>query len=194
MDVDQPSSSQDKEPGPSRVRTVRKWYLGCFTPHAVTQSSTAEITSSSTSKKKVAPKNLIRTSAADRTLDSMFPVVPSNRTPPQPQTQAAIDGRDEEPLAPARRENKKTKEMPESACELSSIKDLRKRILVKEHQGTSPASALHPTRCHYSDTVTLGLHEVLEGHVFVGIVDPDRCLSLVQHSTQLYLLNHGSLA
>jgi DNA mismatch repair protein MLH1 len=168
--------------------------LGCFTPHAVTQSYTAETTSASTSKKKVAPKNLIRTSAADRTLDSMFPVVPSNRTPPQsqPQTQAAADGGDEEPV---RRENsKKTKEMPESACELSSIKDLRKRILVKEHQGTSPASALHPTRCSYSDTDTPGLHEVLEGHVFVGIVDPDRCLSLVQHSTQLYLLNHGSLA
>lgn len=163
----------------------------------VTQSSTAETTSTSTSRKKVAPKNLIRTSAADRTLDSMFPVVPSNRTPsqPQPQTQAAIDGGDEKPPAPARQENgKKSKEMPESVCELTSIKDLRKGIIAKEHQGTSPASALHPTRYHHSDTVTLGLHEVLEGHVFVGIVDPDRCLSLIQHSTQLYLLNHGSLA
>ena len=171
--------------------------LRCFTLHVVMQAPTPEATSTSTSKKKVAPKNLIRTSAADRTLDSMFPVVPSNRTPPQPQpqTQAATDGIDEEPPAHVRRESsKKTKEMPESPCELTSIRDLRKRILVKEHQGTSPTLGFHPTRCYYSNTVTRGLHEVLEGHVFVGIVDPDRSLSLVQHSTQLYLLNHGSLA
>jgi hypothetical protein len=48
--------------------------------------------------------------------------------------------------------------------------------------------------CFGSNVFIQGLHEVLEGHVFVGIVDLDRCLSLVQHSTQLYLLNHGSLA
>ncbi|KAF9652282.1 DNA binding protein [Thelephora ganbajun] len=165
MDVDQPGGSQDKEPGPSRVHTV-------------------QITSASTSKKKVAPKNLIRTSAADRTLDSMFPVIPSNRTQPQPQPQTEAraqvtteensDRGGEGPPAPLRREgSRKTKEIQESTIALTSIKDLRKRIIVKEHQG---------------------LHEVLEGHVFVGIVDLDRCLSLVQHSTQLYLLNHGSLA
>jgi hypothetical protein len=28
----------------------------------------------------------------------------------------------------------------------------------------------------------------------VGIVDLDRCLSLLQHSTKLYLVNHGALA
>jgi len=75
----------------------------------------------------------------------MFPVIPSNRTPPQPQsqTQAAAEGNDgggEEPPAPLRRENsRKIKEIPENACELSSIKDLRKRIFIKEHQGTLPA-------------------------------------------------------
>ena len=159
-------------------------------------------TSTSTSKKKVAPKNLIRTSAADRTLDSMFPVVPSNRTPPQsqPQTQdqprAPADenaGGGEEDPAPQRREGgRKTKEIPESPSELTSIKDLRKKVVVKEHQGILPD--LFSVLSYSSDVVTRGLHEVLEGHVFVGIVDLDRCLSLIQHSTQLYLLNHGSLA
>lgn len=38
------------------------------------------------------------------------------------------------------------------------------------------------------------LSEILEKHVFVGIVDLDRCLSLLQHSTKLYLVNHGALA
>lgn len=38
------------------------------------------------------------------------------------------------------------------------------------------------------------LTEILEKHIFVGIVDLDRCLSLLQHSTKLYLVNHGALA
>lgn len=160
-------------------------------------------TSTSTSKKKVAPKNLIRTSAADRTLDSMFPVVPSNRTPPQPpsktqaRTRAPVEdeagGGDEQPGPSQRREGgRKIKEIRESVIELTSIKDLRKSVVVKQHQGISPTSC--SVLCHGPDLVTRGLHEVLEGHVFVGIVDLDRCLSLIQHSTQLYLLNHGSLA
>ena len=100
---------------------------------------------------------------------------------------------DEENTASQRREGgRKTKEIQESPSELTSIKDLRKRIVVKEHQGIS--QDLFSLSCYGFDVVTPGLHEVLEGHVFVGIVDLDRCLSLIQHSTQLYLLNHGSLA
>lgn len=48
-------------------------------------------------------------------------------------------------------------------------------------------------------TVTLNakwsdLCEILENHIFVGIVDLNRTLSLLQHSTKLYLVNHGALA
>lgn len=82
----------------------------------------------------------------------MFPVIPSNRTPPQ--TQAAAEGDDgggEEPPAPLRRDNsRKIKEIPENACELTSIKDLRKRIFIKEHQGTPPACV-----SFFSDSVLL---------------------------------------
>lgn len=38
------------------------------------------------------------------------------------------------------------------------------------------------------------LTEIMEKHIFVGIVDMDRCLSLLQYSTKLYLVNHGALA
>lgn len=38
------------------------------------------------------------------------------------------------------------------------------------------------------------LTEILEKHTFVGIVDLPRSLSLIQYSTKLYLVNHGSLA
>jgi len=133
----------------------------------------------------------------------MFPVVPSNKAPAQPpaQTQAQTrvpvegeaDGGEEQPGPSQRRDgSRKIKEIKESVIELTSIKDLRKKVVVKEHQGISLTS--FSVSCCGSDVTTGGLHEVLEGHVFVGIVDLDRCLSLIQHSTQLYLLNHGSLA
>lgn len=34
----------------------------------------------------------------------------------------------------------------------------------------------------------------MEKHIFVGIVDLERCLSLIQHSTNLFLVNHTALA
>ena len=149
IDVDQPDDSQGKEPGPSRVHTIRERYLETYR-RAQIDANTTEVTpaSTSTSKKKVAPKNLIRTSAADRTLDSMFPVVPSNKTPPQPppRTQARTrtpvedetGGGEEQPGPSQRRDGRrKINEIKESVVELTSIKDLRKSVVVKEHQGIS---------------------------------------------------------
>lgn len=40
----------------------------------------------------------------------------------------------------------------------------------------------------------LELTEIVEKHIFVGIVDINRCLSLIQYSTNLYLANHDALA
>jgi len=37
------------------------------------------------------------------------------------------------------------------------------------------------------------LKDILADHVFVGIVDEPRGLSLVQHATKLYMLNHSML-
>ena len=40
----------------------------------------------------------------------------------------------------------------------------------------------------------LDLTEIVEKHIFVGIVDINCCLSLIQYSTNLYLANHDALA
>ena len=40
----------------------------------------------------------------------------------------------------------------------------------------------------------IGLTEILLKHVFVGVVDLDRELSVVQYQKKLYLVNHGTLA
>ncbi|KAL1741295.1 hypothetical protein HDZ31DRAFT_84907 [Schizophyllum fasciatum] len=103
----------------------------------------------------------VRTSAADRTLDSMFPVVnPSLRTQP-----SATAG--ESQLT----EYKRT--IRESECRLKSVLTMRKNIEALRHQQLS---------------------EIIEKHIFVGIVDLTKTLSLLQHSTRLYLVNHCALA
>ncbi|KAE9391066.1 DNA mismatch repair protein MutL [Gymnopus androsaceus JB14] len=65
------------------------------------------------------------------------------------------------------------REVKESECFLTSVIGLRKRLEKGKHKL---------------------LTEILEKHIFVGIVDMDLCLSLVQYSTKLYLVNHGALA
>ncbi|KAI0372035.1 DNA mismatch repair protein MutL [Pilatotrama ljubarskyi] len=117
-------------------------------------------------KRKVYSQHKVRTSLKDRTLDSMFPVThPSQRT-------GSGDG-GSGPGTPGTPPTIRDKEIKESQCYLKSIKDLRSAVLkTKHHQ----------------------LSEILTRHTFVGVVDTARCLSLVQHGTRLYLLNHGALA
>ncbi|KIK70163.1 hypothetical protein GYMLUDRAFT_34643 [Collybiopsis luxurians FD-317 M1] len=69
--------------------------------------------------------------------------------------------------------NSRHREVKESECFLTSVINLRKKVAKGKHKL---------------------LTEILEKHTFVGIVDVDRCLSLVQYSTKLYLVNHGALA
>ncbi|KAJ7275048.1 histidine kinase-like ATPase [Mycena rebaudengoi] len=67
----------------------------------------------------------------------------------------------------------KSREMKESECFLTSVNTLRQTTIKGKHKQLS---------------------EILEKHTFVGIVDLTKCLSLIQHSTKLYLVNHGALA
>ena len=67
----------------------------------------------------------------------------------------------------------KIPDIPESEVYLGSVKILRERLGQGRHQE---------------------LTEVIQKHTFVGIVDLARCLSLIQHSKKLYLVNHGALA
>ncbi|KAI0088835.1 DNA binding protein [Irpex rosettiformis] len=59
-----------------------------------------------------------------------------------------------------------------SECNLGSVLQLRDEVANAKHQE---------------------LTEIIQKHIFVGIVDLSRCLSLIQHSKKLYLINHGAL-
>lgn len=67
----------------------------------------------------------------------------------------------------------KLREIKQSECYLTSVQHLRREVEKARHKH---------------------LTEILDKHIFVGIVDVKRCLSLIQHSTRLYLLNHDAFA
>ncbi|KIK02865.1 hypothetical protein K443DRAFT_96092 [Laccaria amethystina LaAM-08-1] len=67
----------------------------------------------------------------------------------------------------------KSRDVKESECFLTSVQDLRKALVKGKHRQ---------------------LTEILEKHTFVGIAHLQRCLSLIQYSTKLYLINHAALA
>ncbi|KZP14929.1 DNA mismatch repair protein MutL [Athelia psychrophila] len=113
---------------------------------------------------KTASQHKVRISMQDRTLESMFPVVNPAQIAPGADVLTGIEPTSSLPP---------TREIKETACFLGSVGGLRDAVSKGKHTHLS---------------------EIVESHVFVGIVDLDRCLSLLQHSTKLYLVNHGALA
>ena len=127
-------------------------------------------------------------SLQDRTLDSMFPIA-------NPAQISGVDdsntGADPPPNA------SKSKDIQESECYLTSVNGLRDSVTKNKHNRRSPnlwSIELLVARLRFIYLCLTDLTEILEKHIFVGIVDLDRCLSLLQHSTKLYLVNHGALA
>ncbi|KAF8067775.1 hypothetical protein FPV67DRAFT_1764987, partial [Lyophyllum atratum] len=117
-------------------------------------------------KKKTLSQHKVRTSLKDRTLDSMFPVV-------NPAQLSKLSGQGTKDDTTSTSGTLKSRDVKESECFLTSVLALRQKAVKGKHRL---------------------LTEILEKHTFVGIVDLPRSLSLIQHSTNLYLVNHGSLA
>ncbi|ESK91760.1 dna mismatch repair protein [Moniliophthora roreri MCA 2997] len=121
--------------------------------------------------RKVYSHHKVRTSLQDRTLDSMFPVASPSQIQSSSDNTSGKKGKsggDTPAILQSR-----YRDVQESDCNLTSVYNLRKTVLKQKHKGLS---------------------EILEKHTFVGIADLDLCLSLIQHSTKLYLVNHGALA
>lgn len=145
-------------------------------------SSTPPLGPSAT--KKILSQHKVRTSAADRTLDSMF--LPAESQPGELDNAAARHGAD------VVKERRKTREIPQSTCYLTSVLTLRENVKKGKHTGVLRVPI------NFYDVMTNGydleLTEILQKHVFVGVVDLDRELSVVQYLKKLYLVNHGALA
>ena len=82
------------------------------------------------------------------------------------------------------------REVKESECNLTSVLKLRDHVKKGRHK--SMLSTL--LAASYLSAPKLAMTEILREHIFVGIVDMNKGLSVVQHSTKLYLVNHSSIA
>ncbi|KZT70490.1 DNA mismatch repair protein MutL [Daedalea quercina L-15889] len=116
--------------------------------------------------KKTLSQHKVRTSLQDRTLDSMFPVI-------SPSQQRGGNGSPGTGMNTPPQAGSRVRDIKESQCYLTSVRSLRAAVVKGKHN-------------HLTD--------ILQKHTFVGIVDVNKCLSLIQHSTKLYLINHGALA
>ncbi|KAH9962209.1 DNA mismatch repair protein MutL [Russula dissimulans] len=132
-----------------------------------TGSSTPGLPPTAPAAKKILSQHKVRTSAADRTLDSMF--LPSPFPPGDTDNASTPCGTGRE----IAKERRKTREILQSTCYLTSVSTLRENVKKAKH---------------------MELTEILQKHVFVGVVDLARELSVIQVLKKLYLVNHGALA
>ncbi|ORX38673.1 hypothetical protein BD324DRAFT_621908 [Kockovaella imperatae] len=179
----------------SRTFSVQSLLPGAADP-AIGRES--DLSSRSQLARRAAPNYKIRMDPTNRTLDSMLaPLDPSQIAPfsvsqpldaDRPSKRRGIDVEDgleldeedgigqseqRESLWDTPIEQSQSSSIPESSCDFTSIKELRKA-------------------CRRSANAELS--EILAKHSFVGVADRSLCLSLIQYATKLYLVNHAALS
>ncbi|ORY35398.1 putative DNA binding protein [Naematelia encephala] len=180
----------------SNANTSRTFTVQTLLPGAPDPQDRGD-SGSSVPRTKSAPNYKVRMDPTNRTLDSMIAVsdpsqlaafteTPQTLLDPEHRPAKRRGINEDEPIeleeedelddgrettwALTTGEGKKGNEIPESACEFSSILELRKATRKRGN---------------------IEMNEMIQGHSFVGIVDRDLCLSLVQHGTKLFLINHA---
>jgi DNA mismatch repair protein MLH1 len=125
----------------------------------------------------------------------MFPVVnPSQLLGAPPGTQKYRTSKDQTTggaRSTASETSSRIHEIPESDCLLTSVEALRSAVGKAKHKREPDFPDLQQLLLN---PISIELAEILEKHIFVGIIDLERSVSLMQHSTNLYLVNHASLA
>lgn len=153
---------------------------------------------------------MVRVDAKTRTLDGMLLSQTQQGTQPlsakalgkkraaeEMDSENVQGNEDEDPgyaasLATTERAQNVKSRIPESECMLTSVRELRAEVIKRRHVGESSAFVIG------HQLLTLGppfsaLTDILQNHTFVGVVDVELGISLLQHSTKLYLVNHSAL-
>ncbi|OWT39120.1 DNA mismatch repair protein MLH1 [Cryptococcus neoformans Bt1] len=191
----------------SRSFTVQTLLPGAPTPLEKRESSSSAIASASFSTRKAAPNYKVRMDPSNRTLDSMFTVVDPSQI-----SGFVEDGELQEQERPSKRRNVDPEFQGDESIILDDDDDdegqaeegERERVFADEGENAKgKAKEIEESLCHFTSIQSLRravkrdgsaeLHEIFQRHAFVGVVDRYQCLSLIQHSTKLFLVNHGSL-
>lgn len=145
------------------ANSSRTFVVQTVLPTAPAPSSRAD-----TARRAAAPNYKVRMDPANRTLHSMVAIAnPSQISASAPITKPP--GEDTSLWATTSEGGN----LPvETECDFTSIQDLRQAV---------------------TNTCSSELSEMLSKHAFVGIVDQQACLALVQQSTKLQLVNYAAL-
>ncbi|WVO22922.1 uncharacterized protein IAS62_004265 [Cryptococcus decagattii] len=192
----------------SRSFTVQTLLPGAPTPLGKHESSNSLIASASFSARKAAPNYKVRMDPSNRTLDSMFTVID-----PSQLSGFVEDEESQEQERPAKRRNVDSESQGDEPIMLDDDEEdnegqaeegERERVFVDEEENAKgKAKEIEESLCHFTSIQSLRravkrdgnaeLIEIFRRHAFVGVVDRYQCLSLIQHSTKLFLVNHGAL-
>lgn len=81
----------------------------------------------------------------------------------------------------------------ESVCEFTSIRELRDAVRKRSNAGTFSSPSVSSVHSQVSLMIAEAC-DMMAKHAFVGIVEESKSLALVQHGTQLHLINYAHLA
>jgi DNA mismatch repair protein MLH1 len=157
---------------------------------------------SSSTARKVAPKSLVRTDHNTQTLDSMFVPVPfpiptdddaDEQDRPSKRRKSDHDYDVSSQLANESQQAVRAK-IAQSETDLTSVIELRKEVVERCDAGAWFVASDMGERVADGGERRTGLEAIVKGHIFVGVADLQGSLSMLQHRTKLYLVNHASLS
>ncbi|KAF8320974.1 uncharacterized protein EI90DRAFT_3292775 [Cantharellus anzutake] len=149
--------------------------------------------------------------AQDRTLDSMF--LPTSHPSHQSQTPAKPTPSSSSSAAVASSQSKGTpRDIDADSSEEDDNEDPLLEDVVTQTQNTTRGRTgkeremvrIQDSKCFLQSVMEMRaeikkagherLHDILSNHTPVGIVDLERCLALIQHTTNLYMVDYGALS
>lgn len=134
---------------------------------------------------KPAPKAQVRTDGTTRTLDSFIPITQKPSSPPPPKASASTSRITSTPLkrpaeetpqhTPASTQSMRTpiEKVKSNKNNLTSVRNLRQAVIDNKNEDVA---------------------RMIKNHTFVGFVDMSKHLALIQHNTQLIMLDYKFFA
>ncbi|KAL7423487.1 DNA mismatch repair protein Mlh1 [Cryptotrichosporon argae] len=149
---------------------------------------------------KPAPNYKVRTDPTNRTLDSMIAITNPSQLGAYTETEVGASSYAESSIAAAGRPSKRRGVDPDETGQ----SDDRERMWDADDEPRDTGRDVVESMCEFESIGSLRravkrranqeMCDIMARHAFVGIVDRDLCQSLIQHGTQLYLVDHARLA
>lgn len=138
---------------------------------------------------KPAPKAQVRTDGTTRTLDSFIPITQNSSSPPAPKASASTSRITSTPLKrPAEETPQHTPQHTPASTQ--SMRTPIEKVKTNKNNLTS----VRNLRQAVIDNKNEDVARMIKNHTFVGFVDMSKHLALIQHNTQLIMLDYKFFA